>query len=215
MMQKLKTLKYELISVPFMVITRPFKNFDAIKLLEIGKLKVGLFFLLIFGMMSIAEYQYLGFVLNENDPRDLNAFILLITSIFPLILLIIANWSITALTEGKGKMRDIFLTISYSLFPFIIARLIGLVFSNFIVEGEIVFYYIIYGIGLLWTIFVVVIGFVVIHEFTLSKTFITILFTVMSMMVISFVLLLFFGLIQELLGFMFSVGQEIIYRLRW
>jgi len=212
-MNALKKLKQEFWDYPIFLIFRPFKGFDEMKDRENGTIRVAIVFMVLMGILSIVEFQYTGFIINTFDPREMNAIVILITSIFPLLLMVIANWSMTTLLDGKGKMDEIFKLLAYSLFPIIIARLVSVVMSNVLVESEMIFITVILGIGFLWTGFILLIGLIVIHQFSLSKTLMTLILTIISMLVIIFVLLLFFSLLQQMLGFLWSFIEELLYRI--
>ncbi|MDI6452435.1 Yip1 family protein [Peloplasma aerotolerans] len=212
-MNHLKRLKNEFWTIPVQLIFRPFKGFESIKDKETGHVAVSGIFIFMMGILSIIEYQYTGFIMNTFDPREMNAIVILVTSIFPLLLIILANWSMTTLVDGKGKMIEIFKMLGYALFPLIIARIVGVILSNMVVDTEIIFVQVIIGFGMIWTIFTVLIGFIVIHQFSLSKTILTVVLTIISMMVIIFILLLFFSLLQQMTGFIWSFIEELLYRI--
>lgn len=212
-MKQLKAFKHAFWDFPVSLIFRPFKSFDALKDQEEGKMSVAITFLCLMGIMSIVEYQYTGFIMNVFDPREMHAILLFVTSVFPILLIVLANWSITTLMDGKATLKEIFLLMSYALFPVILARLTGVIFSNVLIESELIFITVIVSFGWMMTGFTMVIGFVVMHQFTLSKTFLSLLLTLVSLLVIIFVLMLFFSLLQQLSGFFSSLIEELIYRL--
>lgn len=214
MKSNFKILKYHLLTFPKSLIFRPFKKFDEIKTGNEGTLVAPTVFIVLFGLLGVLDYQYTGFILNNNNPRTFNALIIFVTSILPFFLVTIANWAITTLVDGKGKLKEIYQVIGYALFPIIIARIVALIISNYIVENEIMFYTVIIGIGLVWTLFTLFVGFIMIHQFGLGKTLLTILLTIFSLLVVVFIILLFFGMIQQVLGFLESLIEELLYRIR-
>lgn len=193
---------------------RPFKRFDDLKQEKDVNMYISTFFLFIFGILTIIEFQYKGFIFNDNNKYDLNALTILITSIIPILIAIVANWTITTFIDGKGNMKEIYLTITYSLFPLILTRIISVVLTNFLTLEDQMFSQIALGLGAIWSVYLLFIGLVVIHEFSFAKNFLGIILTIISMCVIIFLILLFFNLIQQLLGFSESFINEIIYRIR-
>ncbi len=170
-MNILKQIKHDFWDFPISLIFRPFKGYDDIKDKHEGKISVAVTLILLMGIMSIIEYQYTGFILNTFDPREMNAIVILITSVFPLLLMVLANWSMTTLLDGKGKMDEIFKLLAYALFPLLISRIISVILSNVFVESEMIFITVMMGLGFIWTGFLVLVGLIVMHQFTLSKTF--------------------------------------------
>lgn len=202
------------IKFPASIIFSPFKRFDDFKDGSRGSFLGAIVWVFIYGLLRVMRYQYTGFLLNYNDPREFNAPIILITSIIPIFLISIANWSITTLMDGKGKMKEILGMVSYALFPYIICGFISIIVSNFVVKSDLVLYKAINIIGLAITIFLVFVGLVVIQEFGFFKTLLAIFLTIVAFIVILFLILLFFNLLQRTLGFTGSVIEELIYRLK-
>lgn len=213
--RKLNILKIKKMLVfPFRLMIRPFKRFDDLKERKDVSYYFGLAILLLFGIISIIEYQYIGFILNTNNPNDLNAVTILVTSVIPILLAIVANWSITTFLDGKGTMKDIFLLVTYSLVPLLICRLLGVILSNFITTEDQVFVKIIVGLGAFWSGALLFVGLVVIHEYSFGKNILNLILTVIAFCVILFLILLLFNLIQRIFGFSQSFIDEIIYRIR-
>ena len=57
------------------------------------------------------------------------------------------------------------------------------------------------------------IGMMEIHEYTFRKAVVTLVLTVVSALVVAFICLLFFSLIQEIAGFIYSIYREITLRM--
>ena len=219
-MEKEKTRKLniqkikELLVFPFRLMIRPFKRFDDLKERKNVSYYFGLVILILFGVVSIIEYQYIGFILNTNNPNDLNAITILITNIIPLLLIIVANWSVTTFLDGKGNIKDIFLLLTYSLVPLLICRVLGVILSNFITTEDQVFVKILVGLGAFWSGSLIFVGLVVVHEYSFGKNILNLILTTIAFCVVLFLILLVFNLIQRVFGFSQSLLDEIIYRIR-
>lgn len=219
-MEKEKTRKLniqkikELLVFPFRLMIRPFKRFDDLKERKNVSYYFGLVILILFGVVSIIEYQYIGFILNTNNPNDLNAITILITNIIPLLLIIVANWSVTTFLDGKGNIKDIFLLLTYSLVPLLICRVLGVILSNFITTEDQVFVKILVGLGAFWSGSLIFVGLVVVHEYSFGKNILNLILTAIAFCVVLFLILLVFNLIQRVFGFSQSLLDEIIYRIR-
>mgnify|MGYP007111701222 FL=1 len=64
-------------------------------------------------------------------------------------------------------------------------------------------------IGILWFVFLLILGNVVTHQYSLSKTILISVCTVVGMCIIAFIMLLFFNLFQQMAGFVATLLQEI------
>jgi hypothetical protein len=169
-------------------------------------------FVVLLILLNILWLQYAGFEVNDFEIKYLNS-IAEITYIVGIVaLLTVSNWSVTTLFDGKGKMKDIFLMICYSLYPMIWANIFGIVLSNILTGEEITIYYLIMSLGGLLTGYMVFMGLISIHEYGLGKCLVTILVTLLAASIIIFILLLSFNLFQTVYGFFYQIYQEITLR---
>jgi hypothetical protein len=202
----------EYIKFPVYIMLHPLKGFEEFKRGKRGSMKVSIVFIIVLVLLNILSFQYTGFELNNNDIRDLNSIAEIIYIIAPIILITISNWSVTTLADGKGKMKDIFMMISYSLFPMIWATGFALILSNFLTGDEIAFYGLTLSIGSFLMGYMVFFGMISIHEYGLFKCIITILGTLLAASIIVFVLLLSYDLFQRMYGFLYTLYREITLR---
>ena len=202
----------ECIKFPMYIIFHPFKGFDEFKRDKRAKMSVSIIFIIALIFLNILSYQYEGYIVNSRDINDLNSFAEIAYIIIPILVFVFANWSITTLFDGKGKVIEIFMLISYSLFPMIVTKLIGLFVSNIVVQDEIALYGLILGLGTFGTGIMLFTGLVSIHEYGIVKCVITIVFTLLAAAVILFVALLCFDLFQKVFGFVYTIYREISLR---
>ena len=114
--------------------------------------------------------------------------------------------------NGEGRLKDTAIAVGYALIPMIVCFNIGTVFSQFVTEEEGAFYTIIVGLGIAYGMIMALIGIMQIHNYTLGKTLITIFLTFVAMLIIIFLALLLFDLLNQLYNFIYSIYQELIFR---
>lgn len=202
----------EYIKYPFHVIMHPFDGFWDIKYDNKGKVRIALGILLLFVITTIIKRQFAGFVVNFNRLDQLNSFDELKFIVLPFFLWCVANWSLTTLMDGEGKFREIVIATGYSLLPMIIIYLPTTIISNFITWEESPFYFFFDSIASFWFLWLMFIGTMTIHQYSIKKTILTIGLTLVVMGVIVFLGLLFFSLIQQILSFILTIYQEITFR---
>lgn len=205
-------IKKEYITFPLYLLSHPLKGFEIFKREKKAKTSVAVVFIVILVLLNILSFQYSGFEVNRNDIKDLNSIAEITYIVGVVILITVANWSVTTLFDGKGKMKDIFLMISYSLFPLILATGIGIILSNILTGEELGVYTLVLSIGGMLTGYMVFMGMISIHEYGLGKCILTILFTIVAAAIIIFVVLLAFNLFQTMYGFLYTIYQEITLR---
>ena len=203
---------HEIIGVPLHILTHPIQGFTEFKNEKKGKMWVSVTILLLYVLVEILAYQYEGIVTNTNNPQNFNSIRILIYGILPPVILAIANWSVTTLLDGKGKMKEIFMMICYSLVPIILINILNIVLSNILTSDEAQFITLLTIIGWVLTGFMVFMGLVVIHEYGMGKTLWSIILTVLATLIIAFLALLVFDLAQQIYGFVYSLYKEITTR---
>ena len=210
--QFLKFIRDEVIKFPTYILIHPLKGFEEFKRYKRGKTSIGIAFVIITVILNIMKFQYSGFVVNDTNIRDLKSFAQIIYVIGAVIVIAVANWSVTTLFDGKGNFKYIFMMVCYCLYPYIWANLIGMILSNVLATEEVMIYRLILGIGWFLTGYLFFFGIISIHEYGLGQCLLTILFTLVAALIILFVGILVFDLFQKIYGFLYQIYQEITMR---
>lgn len=207
-MQKyLKSLKYG-----FHVMTHPFDGFWDLKREHRGTLAGALTFVVLTVLMLVIQKQNTAFLFNTNRLEQIDVLVDIITVGLLFVLWCVSNWCLTSLMDGEGKMRDIAIFTGYSLLPLLLIQfpLIGL--SHVITTEEGTFYYVFTVISYIWTAALLLFGMMVTHQYSMKKTILTTILTLVGMAIITFIGLLFFSVIQQIVTFIVTVYKEIRYR---
>jgi hypothetical protein len=196
----------------FYLTTHPFKGFYDIKHEKRGSLKVAIILLIFYVLTSVADGFYCGFLFNPGGGIKYNVYQHIAVILLVYFLWCISNWCLTSLFEGEGSLKDIFTATAYALLPISIAQIIMIPLSNSFSLQDASFYNMILYIGLIWSAFLLVTGTIVTHQYTLAKTIIIIVFIFLGMCIITYIMLLFFNLIQQILGFAVTFWRELMLR---
>ena len=202
----------ECIKFPLYLLSHPLKGFEEFKRYKRGKMSVALIFLILTIFINILKFQYDGFLVNNNDIKDLNSVSQIAYVLGAVIVITVANWSVTTLFDGKGTMKEIFMMICYCLYPFIWANGLGILLSNILTQDEMAVYTLVIALGVALLAYMFFFGIISIHEYGLVKCILTILFTVVAALVVIFACLLFFDLFQRMYGFVYTIYEEITLR---
>ncbi|MBR6172514.1 MAG: YIP1 family protein [Eubacterium sp.] len=193
-------------------VSHPADGYYEIRHRERGSVPIALILVVLFSIAWSINRISAGFVVNSIDPREVNSISELFTVLLFFVLICVSNWSITCLMDGKGRLKDIIIAVGYSTIPATVCILIGTLFSQFVSKDEAAFYTMICGIGIAYTLFMMLIGIMTVHSFTLGKTIITIFLTIVALLIIIFILLLLVDLVNQVYSFLRSIYQELMFR---
>lgn len=196
----------------FYTVSHPMDAYYEIRHRERGSVAVAVALVILFSFSFSINRMSASFVVNDVDPLDVNAVTELVAVLLLYFLMCISNWSITCLMEGEGRLKDIAIAIGYALIPMIVCFNIGTIFSQFVSLEEAAFYWIIVALGIAYGLIMMLMGIMVVHNYTLAKTLVTVFLTFIAMLIIIFVTLLFVDLINQVYSFFYSIYQELIYR---
>lgn len=205
-------MKQDFFQFPLQVIVKPFESFWDMKYENRGKLKVAFTLIVLTILAVILQKKYAGFLVNYNDPRTLNSLVDIATILFPFFLWCVANWSITTLMGGEGKFKEIVLATAYSLTPLIIIYIPMTVISRYMANEEVAFYYLLLSIASLWFAWLLFVGIMTVHQYTVLKTVTTIVLTIIVMGIIVFLGALVLSMLQQIYDFIYNVYREILFR---
>ena len=166
----------------------------------------------LFVLATIYQFVGTGYLFNYNNIADINLWLLLAKSLGVLVIFIVAQWSVSILTNTSGRLSDIILTACYALAPYTAAIFIGTWLSNYMLLDEMYAEYIII-LGMFWGIIVLLIGTITAHELSFGKAIGFLLLTVAGMAVIVFIGVLFYTLLEQLITFFSTLYVEIVFRM--
>ena len=200
------------VKMPLRLLSHPVIGYTEFKEDKKGKLSVALGMVLLYALLTIIRYNADGIIINKNDPTKFNSITLIIYAVMPLIILSVANWSISTLMDGKATMKQIFTMGGYSYFPLIIFGIINLFLSNVLTVAEADIIVLFTVLGFVLTVYMIFMGLVVQQEYGVAKAIGTVILTIVATAVILFIALLVFDLSQQIYGFFYSLYKEIVSR---
>ncbi|MBE5966228.1 MAG: YIP1 family protein [Lachnospiraceae bacterium] len=201
-----------LIKFLFYTLTHPIDGFYEIR--HHGKGSIGLSLLTVFfcGIAYCINKRYANFLVNPADTREVNSLLYVFTIFVLFFLFCIGNWSVTCLMNGEGRMQDIITATGYALLPIPLLFLPATLLSQIVTADEMIFYYLLINLSILWGVLLVILSNMVIHNYTLTKEINTLLLTVAAMIIILFIILLFYSMFRQMIGFVKSIYTELIFR---
>ena len=196
----------------FHTAVHPFDGFWDVKHEKRGGLSAAIF-INVLAVLSYCFYSMSsGYIYRDFDITRFN---LLFTASY--VLLFVMMWSIsncafTSLMDGEGSFKDIYITVSYSLLPVVLLLPAATVISNFITAEDVYLVNFLVGLSLVWTVALVFFGMMVIHGYTLAKNIISSVLSLAGMLIMLFLGILFFDLIQRIVSYFVNIFIEVTYR---
>ncbi|MCL1845905.1 MAG: YIP1 family protein [Defluviitaleaceae bacterium] len=198
--------------LPLYIMVRPFDGFYEMKYLQQGTLKVSFLNLILVLVSYAINDQYASLIVNPQNPLTLNSFSNWVMIITALVLFCVSNWSVTSLMDGEGKLKDIFMAMTYAMTPLVLTIVPATILSNFLSQDEAGFYYMLMSVGVAYFVFLVFCGLVVVHNYGAGKAVFAILLTFVALLIIVFLITLLLTLWQQLFVFGFSIYTELMFR---
>ncbi|MCL2185676.1 MAG: YIP1 family protein [Treponema sp.] len=203
-----KTLRYSLY-----VITHPLDGFWDLTHEKRGSLGAANVIIALAVIVEVLRLTLTNFQFVTINMEYFNSIIVALRILLPVGLWTVANWSLTTLMDGKGRMLEIYMSVCYALTPYVIINAILIVLSQFITFEEGAVYWVLAGFAAIWTGLLILSAMMMIHDYSLIKTILSSLLTVVGMGVMVFIFVIFFSLISDAVAYFVSLYKEIMFRL--
>jgi len=202
-----RTLRYSLY-----VCTHPLDGFWDLTHEKRGSIAAANIIVFISVVIEIMRLTLTSFQFVKINMEKFNAIIELLRILLPIFLWTVANWSLTTLMDGKGKMGEIYMSIAYALVPSVIINALMIILSQVITFEEGAVYWFLAGFSTLWTGILILSGMMMVHDYSIGKTILSSLLTVVGMGVIVFIFVIFFSLVSDAISYFVSLYKEIMFR---
>lgn len=191
------------------VLRHPSDTFYQIKQNNKGSALIAIVILLLFYVTSVLKETAGGFCHVVFDAETFNALLILFRSSGLVVLFTVCFWAVSTLMHGQGKIREIFITVCYSLLPCIIANIMFVILTNIMLPSEIAFLDLLMTVMTLYTALLLFIGLMRISDYEFGNLIAVLLLTLAAMLIVVFVLVVLFLLCQLFNGFLTTVFAEI------
>ena len=194
-------------------LVHPFDGFFEIRFRNHGSAFLATLLLIAYAVLNCLKFQYTGFPMNMNNIEEMDALSLFISVVSVVALFTISNWTVTTLFNGKGKMKDIFIVVCYSLTVPIIGDAIVTFASNFVTLDEVMILTSVQMLCYAYFAFLVIAGLTTIHEYGFGGSIMSIVMSIVAAAIILFIGILVFTMLERMVSFFSSVAEELMRRL--
>ena len=210
--KQITVIKNQKLRIAVRTFYHPFESFDLIKQKNMGSPIIATVFLFLFYISSIVIKLNGGFMFGNIDLSEFNAILTLLGTIGIAILWVTANWLVSVLFEGKGKIKEIYCATCYNLLPLIIYNFSYTVLSHVLIPTANSPFELFSNVCYLLTALLLLLSISVIHDFSFFKAIGVALAIILAMAIVVFVLFLILTLWQDALSFILGLINEISLR---
>lgn len=161
-------------------------------------------------VVRVLSLYLTGFIFN---PYTLLADIRIANEIVNTILLLFmwnaANYLVSTISDGEGRVRDVIMGTAYSLFPYALFALPIALLSNVLTLNEIFLHSFSLNLMWAWTAIMLFIMVKEIHNYTFSETVRNVLLTLFTMALFVLTGYILYVLFNQLFDFVTAVAQEV------
>ena len=163
--------------------------------------------------IRIISLKYTSFIFNDINWEEVNILLYVATIIFPLALWVVGNWALTTLSDGKGRLNQVYMATCYGMLPYPIVQLFLMLFSNIVTVDEAGFYTTVGTLTLVYCAILIICAMGQIHEYRAGKNIMFTIFSLFAILVEIFILLLFFSMISQGVAYIVSLVKEMLFRI--
>lgn len=203
-----ESLKYT-----FSIYSHPFDGFWFMKSQKRATYKTGLVLFMLLIVTTAVRIYTTGYIFSSVSLESFSVWLLAAVIVGLTVLYCTSNWALTTLLDGKGTFGEIFTSVMYSLTPVILINLPMAALSNIITNEEASFYGFVNTVAIIWSLALLLIANMQIQDFTMTKSILTFLGTLVIMLIIAVIGILFINLCQQVYVWVLSIVREILYRL--
>lgn len=197
---------------PFYIMRHPFEGFEDLRWKKAYNMKVALVIVALLFIVSVCSELMTGFLFNTAAVKIFNIVPIIIRTIVIFFTWVIGNWALCTLFDGEGTMKNICVNTAYALVPYIIGQVINIILSNCLLRTESAFITFVSYVTILWTVVLLISGMKTVHQYSIPKTLLFMLITILAMVVILILLVLLVSLFQQVYVFIYSIYTELLYR---
>ena len=190
----------------------PFDSFNAVRYKNQGSVLIAAILMVVYFALAMLCQTHGGFLFSNFDKTTFNMVFVFLQTVGLVTLWCVANWLVTTPMQGKGRLKDIFISTAYALLPMLVERLLFLILSQVLPLSMAPFLTTLHTVALIYSLFLLCVGAMTIHEYGFGKFLLTSLITLLGIILIVFIVFMLGILLQQFWDFLVSVYVELAYR---
>lgn len=190
----------------------PFQSFNDVKYKQMGSMRIALVLTGLFFLTGAASVTWSDTLYTHYDASTYNSLFQILQTVGLVALWSVANWGVSTLQDGKGRLREVFTVSAYSTLPLILYNVIAIPLTYFATSPDSALIGGLHTLALILTGIMLCVGLMVIHDFSFPRFLVSAFITVLFMILIVFVLFMAGMLLTQFWSFLQSITMEMV---RW
>jgi hypothetical protein len=196
----------------FYSIRKPVYAFDGIKWAGKGSVNAGFVIIGMFFLISVLTAQLTGFLFNHQNPDKFSMLSVLAVTVGGFGVVFAAHYAVSSVLPSEATVAQAFITMAYSLLPYILCQTVYIIASNLISLEMGVFLNLIRIIGIGWSGLILIFAMYQTHRLSFGLIMANLALTALGTVIIVFFMVLLYSLFQQLYMFFYTVFSEIMFR---
>lgn len=197
---------------PFRMLLHPLSTLSDIKYEHKGSLRLANVLIVLFFAVNLLEEMQSGYLFSPPGEQKINVLLTAARTVGVVIVWTICNWATCTLTDGEGSMSEIWIMLAYSLLPWILLDGLSVAVSHMLSSDEAVLYQALKFVYIFWTLLLAFLSMLTAHQYTVKKTILSSIVTLLVIFAACFLMLVFFSIGQQMVGFVSGLIQEVTFR---
>lgn len=190
----------------------PFDGFWCLKREKRGNLATANIIVIIFLIIFAVNTQFSGYLFIDSQPEDVKVIVSVLSVIIVMACYCLGNWCFTSLMDGKGTLKEIYISMAFALKPYLYGGIILFGLSHFLSLQEAFIYNTVSAGIFIWVFGLLFFGMMMTHDYSLGTGVKTLVLTVIGMALIIFIGLILTNLIDDIIQYFYGIYREILYR---
>ena len=121
---------------------------------------------------------------------------------------------VATINDGEGTIKNIFVSVAYSMVPYMIMAPIAIVLSYVLTQNEAFLITLVWYIGILWSAALVILSILNVHNYTFKQTVKNVLLTLFFAIVALILVAILYLVWDKFIEFIGEVISEVEYRVQ-
>lgn len=181
---------------------------------EPGRIKWGqaLFIVALAYLARMIAILITGYAFESRETYEISFVHELIWIVVPWLTWTVSNWGVSAILEGEGKFKEVFVGSAFALVPYAIFIIPITLLTNILALDESSIYSFLINFTIYWVCWLLLLKVRIVHDFELMKMIWITVLSIVGILIIWFIGILMFGLVNQLINFVVDMFKEINFR---